>query len=121
TYQIWFIKRIFDALHDFGAGIDQTESVRVALREVSQLHPERNTANVTLHGAALEQTYNHAVQTVYRDEMARSHALAADIATAQRERTPVDEYATWEELEAAHRFNETAPCRCVGLVIETRP
>jgi elongator complex protein 3 len=24
-------------------------------------------------------------------------------------------------LEAAHRRNETAPCRCVGLVVETRP
>ncbi|NOG52047.1 MAG: radical SAM protein [Chloroflexi bacterium] len=25
------------------------------------------------------------------------------------------------ELEAAHARNETAPCRCVGLVVETRP
>ena len=33
----------------------------------------------------------------------------------------VDEYATWDELEAAQRENETAACRAVGLVIETRP
>jgi elongator complex protein 3 len=25
SYQIWFVKRIFDALHDFGAGIDQSD------------------------------------------------------------------------------------------------
>ena len=121
TYQIWFIKRIFDALHDFGAGIDHTEAVRAALLETSQLHPERNTINVKVHGAALEQTYNHIVQTVYHDEMSRSRELAAAFASNERARTPIDEYATWEELEAAHRFNENAPCRCVGLVIETRP
>ena len=44
-----------------------------------------------------------------------------EIGRGERERNPADEYATWEELEAAHRQNETAPCRCVGLVIETRP
>ncbi|MCL4256230.1 MAG: histone acetyltransferase, partial [Anaerolineae bacterium] len=27
TYQIWFIKRIFDALHDFGNGVDHTAEV----------------------------------------------------------------------------------------------
>ncbi len=31
------------------------------------------------------------------------------------------EHGTWEELEEAHRINETAPSRCVGLVVETRP
>lgn len=121
TYQIWFIKRIFDAMHDFGDGIDQTEAVREVLRGGSQLHPERNTVSVRVDGAALAQTYNHVVQTVYHDEMARSRELAAEIARGERPRSPVDEYATWEELEAAHRRNETAVCRCVGLVIETRP
>ena len=27
TYQIWFVKRIFDALHDFGAGINRAAEV----------------------------------------------------------------------------------------------
>jgi hypothetical protein len=30
-YQIWFIKRLFDALHDFGRGVDRTEEVRALL------------------------------------------------------------------------------------------
>lgn len=121
TYQIWFVKRIFDALHDFGAGIDQTRTVEDALRDVSQLHPERNLTTVTVHGAHLAQTYNQVVQSVYKDEMTRSRELATLIGQGERDRSPVDEYATWDELEAAHHFNETAPCRCVGLVIETRP
>lgn len=121
TYQIWFIKRLFDALHDFGAGVSHVEEVEAALREASQLHPERNTTNMTLHGAELTQTYNAAVQSIYAGEMRRSRELAAEIARGARKRSPVDEYATWEELEAVHRRNENAPIRCVGLVVETRP
>jgi elongator complex protein 3 len=117
TYQIWFVKRIFDALHDFGVGINRSGEVEAALLAGSQLHPERNTVNVQIHEA--EQTYNQVVQSVYREEMRRSRELSA---VAQSDaRSPIDEYATWDELEAAHRFNESAPCRCVGLVIETRP
>lgn len=121
SYQIWFIKRLFDAMHDFGKGIDRREEVRAALLEASQLHPERNLVNVTLDGRRMEQTYNQVVQTIYKDEMHRSRDVAQDIARGERARSPIDEYATWDELEAAHRENETADCRSVGLVIETRP
>lgn len=126
TYQIWFIKRIFDALHDFGVGDERDVNnrcleVEAALKEASQLHPERNITNVTVMGMELQQTYNQVVQNVYKDEMYRSRELAEKIANGKQERSPLDEYATWEELEAAHLFNETAACRCVGLVIETRP
>jgi elongator complex protein 3 len=121
TYQIWFVKRIFDALGDFGAGIDHTTEIWALLNSASQLTPENNTGNVTLHGAALEQTYNQAVQAIYSDEMRRSRLLSGEIAGGSRARSPIDEYATWDELETAHRQNETAPARCVGLVVETRP
>jgi len=121
TYQLWFIKRVFDALHDFGKGIDHTAEVESLLREASQLHPDRNTVTVAVDGAVFIQTYNQVVQAVYRDEMARSREQARAIALMERPRAPIDEYATWDELEAAHRANEEAACRCVGLVIETRP
>ncbi|MEO8395233.1 MAG: tRNA uridine(34) 5-carboxymethylaminomethyl modification radical SAM/GNAT enzyme Elp3 [Chloroflexota bacterium] len=125
TYQIWFVKRIFDALHDFGAGISRSAEVEAALRTGSQLSPERNTTNVKIvgetFGEATTQNYNQVVQTVYREEMRRSREISAQVIASEAERSPIDEYATWDELEAAHRFNENAPCRCVGLVIETRP
>jgi elongator complex protein 3 len=120
TYQIWFVKRIFDALHDFGHGLDQSTAVRAALRESSQLHPDR-VATAEIDGTRLDETYNQLVQRIYRDEMRRSREHALAIGRGERSRTAVDEYATWEELEAAHRQNEEAACRCVGLVIETRP
>lgn len=121
TYQIWFVKRIFDAMHDFAVGVDRREEVTAYLREASELHPENNSTNVTVQGIDLQQTYNQVVQSIYRAEMARSHELASEVATGLRQRSPVDEFATWDELEAAHKFNETCEVRCVGLVIETRP
>jgi len=121
TYQIWFVKRIFDALHDFGDGLDRRQEVEDALLNVSELHPDRNVTSVTIDGRHIAQRYNLVVQNVYKGEMTRSREMADEIGRGERERLPVDEYATWEELEAAHRHNETADCRCVGLVIETRP
>ncbi len=32
TYQIWFVKRIFDALHDFGAGVNRSAEVEMLLQ-----------------------------------------------------------------------------------------
>ncbi|MCQ3932845.1 MAG: histone acetyltransferase [Chloroflexi bacterium] len=119
TYQIWFIKRIFDALHDFGNGVDHTVEVENLLLEHSQLHPARNITEINAPGH--DQTYNQVVQNIYHDEMMRSREQAASIGVGLAERTLVTEFATWEELEAAHRENENAVCRCVGLVVETRP
>ncbi len=121
TYQIWFIKRIFDAMHDFGKGIDHREEVEAALAGASQLHPQNNTTNVAIMGNNLQQSYNQVVQNIYHAEMVRSKDMAEAIALGERQRSPLDEFATWDELEAAHLENETAACRSVGLVIETRP
>ncbi|NDJ75557.1 MAG: tRNA uridine(34) 5-carboxymethylaminomethyl modification radical SAM/GNAT enzyme Elp3 [Chloroflexi bacterium] len=120
-YQIWFVKRIFDALHDFGQGLDRSDEVRAALRQASQFHPDQPPTPVTLDGTRLERSYNQTVQAIYRDEMQRSREHADSIARGERPRSPVDEFATWDELDTAHRENETAACRCVGLVVETRP
>ncbi len=121
TYQIWFIKRIFDAMHDFGKGIDRMSEVEAAIRQHSQLHPSRNLTDAKINGAILNDTYNKVVQDIYKDEMYRSREQAQAISIGMVERTPVTEFATWDELEAAHLENETAACRSVGLVIETRP
>lgn len=121
TYQIWFVKRIFDALHDFGKGLDGRQAVEDALRDKSQLHPDHNTTTVTIDGLHIEKRYNAVVQIVYKEEMLRSNEMAQAIGRGELERSPVDEFATWEELEAIHLENEIATCRSVGLVIETRP
>ncbi len=120
TYQIWFVKRILDALRDFGQGIDRRREVTAALSEKSMFTGEP-VSNVTIQGAQMLTSYNQTVQAIYAEEIYRSRGMAEEIASGIRQRGIVDEYATWEELEAAQRENELAACRAVGLVIETRP
>lgn len=125
SYQIWFIKRLFDALHDFGRAIDRTAEVR-ALLEAETLaqfkpHPATTAPAETVDGADFSRTYNQVVAHLYEAELRRSRQQADQVGAGLLPRTLITEYATWSELEAAHRENETAPCRCVGLVIETRP
>lgn len=103
SYQIWFVKRIFDAMHDYGRGEDRRKDVE-ALLQNSRLHP-KNIVEGAIHGAQMDQSYNQMIRLLYPDEI---------------ESKPI-EAATWAELEAAHLENEKAPLRCVGLVIETRP
>jgi elongator complex protein 3 len=128
SYQLWFIKRIFDALHDFGTGTDQTAHVEALLiAQVSDgSQPQHSTSQapdliIPISGIQLDRTYNQVVQSIYKTEMQRSREVAAEVANGHRPRTVIDEVATWEELEAIHRQNESDECRCVGLVIETRP
>ncbi|HYO89669.1 MAG TPA: tRNA uridine(34) 5-carboxymethylaminomethyl modification radical SAM/GNAT enzyme Elp3, partial [Candidatus Limnocylindrales bacterium] len=118
AYQIWFVKRLFDALNDFGAGRDQSADVWAALE--AGLAPVTNTVVRGLDVGG-PNTYNHAVQTIYRDELRRAQTLAAELALGERAPGPIDETASWEELAAAHQANEDAGSRCVGLVVETRP
>ncbi len=90
AYQVWFVKRCFDALNDYGSGVDgcaDAGSAPAAFRELAPI------------GRGAAGVYNQRVSS-------RLHE---------------SERASWEELIASHRINETAGCRSVGLVVETRP
>jgi elongator complex protein 3 len=92
AYRIWFTKRCFDALNDFGAGRDRTGEAR--------------QAGATPRYRELEPVDGREARTYNATVPASLHA---------------SERAGWSELESAQRDNETAVCRCVGLVFETRP
>ncbi len=100
-YQVWFVKCCFDAISDFGAGVDRRGEAVGARLDYAQL-PAR------VDGRALERSYNQVV----------SAFLARELGGELLHRC---EDAGWPELEAAQRRNERAPSRCVGLVVETRP
>ena len=99
VYQVWYIKRCFDALNDFSLGKDNR----------SQATPGSDFTDVTktLDGSHLTQTYNQAIskELIKRDGRPIRNSETAD----------------WPELLSAQKQNETAASRCVGLVIETRP
>lgn len=114
NYQIWYIKRCFEAMNDFGKGIDKRQEIeRVYEQKNRVLQVESRTDNekinhAIIHGERLEKTYNQVISEIYT---APDKLLGLD----------KDQTATWEELFAAQKENELSDCRCVGLVIETRP
>jgi elongator complex protein 3 len=100
AYQIWFVKRCFDALNDFSAArrgdeVAWPEMPTVDFREVEE----------TVDGRRIEETYNQVVRRFARDQQGREDSQEAE----------------WSELETVQRANETTQVRCVGLVVETRP
>ncbi len=104
SYQRWFVWRVFQALNDFGAGIDRTSEALAA----AESYPRAlSDSSIPLQpNDRIETVYNRTVQTLYGATFAHTELI---------------ESATWEQLSAAHHQNEEAVSRCVGLVIETRP
>ncbi|MEE3332322.1 MAG: tRNA uridine(34) 5-carboxymethylaminomethyl modification radical SAM/GNAT enzyme Elp3 [Myxococcota bacterium] len=104
SYQRWFICRVFEALNDFGAGIDRRARFP---RPAEALDFEALPAQ--LDGRAhREARYNQQVGGFLR--AAHGASLVSE-----------GEAASWLDVEIAQRANEQANCRSVGLVVETRP
>ena len=99
TYQIWYVKRCFDAMNDFKRKTSNSNSDKIKDQPFSEKALEE------VHGESLDRTYNQVI----------SKALAPKLKDAQKEKT------TWDELFSVQHENESAETRCIGLVIETRP
>ncbi len=99
SYQIWFVKRCFDAMHDFSQS-DTSEMLDPKTVE----YPFEENKLSEINGENMQLTYNQVIAKATL-QLRKNH----------------EESATWEELFKVHKQNETSPTRCVGLVIETRP
>jgi len=97
-YQIWFLKRCFDAMNDFGVRDGRT---KVDTKNIFKEMPFPKTKNEK------RKTYNEIVMDVAGGRVEKFFNNS--------------EKATWEELKHAQKNNENALSRNVGLVIETRP
>ena len=109
-YQIWFIKRCFDAMNDFAGArraFDEGRGRPEAL-VVPDDGVDYQALEETVDGLAPARTYNQVISTFLQQSLAGR--LLTD-----------EEQASWNDLEAAHEQNEQASARCVGLVVETRP
>jgi elongator complex protein 3 len=100
NYRIWFIKRLFEALNDFGDGKDQ--SAEILSKKVLNLPAVDSGSGQTTVNPKQFSSYNHAVSSLYSKD-------------------PLEQQATWDELEKEQQKNQQAIIRCVGLVLETRP
>ena len=99
-YQLWFVKRSFDALNDFERWRDGT----LAPPDTSGF--EWAELDERVDGRLADRSYNR---------------IVTDHADRHRDSCPGKQIATWEELARAQSYNETSGARCVGLVVETRP
>lgn len=98
SYRIWFVKRCFDAMNDFETTNRRFEELTTTINQ-----PYKEELLEEIDGSKIEKTYNQIV------------TIALDRTRENNEK------ATFEELYLAHKINETAKTRCIGLVIETRP
>jgi|694.fasta_scaffold03899_8 elongator complex protein 3 len=100
TYQIWYVKRCFDAMNDFH---NATLNSTIELEEKERPFDEKSLEEID--GEKLEKSYNQIISMALLPKREQAKA----------------ETATWEELFDAQKINEASKSRCVGLVIETRP
>ena len=101
-YQIWFIRRCFDAMNDFSPKkADELPPVVSGEFDFAAIEGD-------VDGNAMDRTYNQMVSAYLGQGLGK--AMVEEEASS-----------TWQELEAAQVRNESADARCVGLVIETRP
>ncbi|MFQ5349203.1 MAG: elongator complex protein 3 [Thermoanaerobaculia bacterium] len=99
-YQLWFVKRSFEALNDFARWRDG------ALAPPATRGLEWAALDQRIDGRRPHRSYNRIVS-----DHAQRHGDGGDGA----------ETAGWDQLAEVQRLNETAASRCVGLVVETRP
>lgn len=100
SYQIWFVKRCFEAMNDFG-NKDQRSEIKTKnifknTQDIDRIAKDGHT-----------KTYNELINQVVRKD---TEGLVS-----------VFEKASWNELFVQQEKNEKANSKCVGLVIETRP
>jgi elongator complex protein 3 len=111
NYQRWFVKRCFEAMNDFGEGIDQTGSLTYHGLDEENLKRMNDQLEFIGHiirnnGTDGERTYNQIIADINRENNTINKPF---------------EQAEWTSLNQEHIRNVDGNCKCVGLVIETRP
>lgn len=120
AYQIWYMHELFRALNDMGcetAVERESETRRKQYRDAGIACERDDLANWAAEAQARvtagDASYNETVRNLYA---CGTHADGNGWAAAAQWQT-----ATFSQLEALQRENESAEHRCVGLVVETRP
>ncbi len=132
-YQVWFIAELFRALNEFEPAVDgacgsasrssDDEQPRALARSSAE---ERGELYRKLGFPQDGSQFGRAAEDLQRqlDEHACSYnqAFSEHYGVGSPWRAvAAEQVATFDELERLQRENETARCRVVGLVVETRP
>lgn len=120
AYQIWYMHELFRALNDMGcetAVERESETRRKQYRDAGIACERDDLANWAAEAQARvtagDASYNETVRNLYA---CGTHVDGNGWVAAAQWQT-----ATFPQLEALQRKNESTEYRCVGLVVETRP
>lgn len=120
AYQIWYMHELFRALNDMGcetAVERESETRRKQYRDAGIACERDDLANWAAEAQARvtagDAFYNETVRNLYA---CGTHVDGNGWVAAAQWQT-----ATFPQLEALQRKNESTEHRCVGLVVETRP
>lgn len=120
AYQIWYMHELFRALNDMGcetAVERESETRRKQYRDADIACERDDLANWAAEAQARvtagDVSYNETVRNLYA---CGTHVDGNGWVAAAQWQT-----ATFPQLEALQRKNESTEHRCVGLVVETRP
>ncbi len=120
AYQIWYMHELFRALNDMGcetAVERESETRRKQYRDAGIACERDDLANWAAEARARvtagDASYNETVRNLYA---CGTHVDGNGWVAAAQWQT-----ATFPQLEALQRKNESTEHRCVGLVVETRP
>lgn len=120
AYQIWYMHELFRALNDMGcetAVERESETRRKQYRDAGIACERDDLANWAAEAQARvtagDASYNETVRSLYA---CGTHVDGNGWVAAAQWQT-----ATFPQLEALQRKNESTEHRCVGLVVETRP
>ena len=110
SYQVWFMTELFSALNDAASN-----AAKQAARRKAYLDAGLSCDPVELSSAsAALQARIEAGELSYNDAVNDTSSRRLNVIEESRS-------ADYDALDMAQRANETASCRCVGLVVETRP
>ena len=120
AYQIWYMHELFRALNDMGceATVERESEARRGQYHSAGIACERDdladwAAEAQARVTAGDASYNETVRSLYA---CGTHVDGNGWVAAAQWQT-----ATFPQLEALQRKNESTEHRCVGLVVETRP
>ena len=120
AYQIWYMHELFRALNDMGCETAvecESETRRKQYRDAGIACERDDLANWAAEAQARvtagDASYNETVRNLYA---CGTHVDGNGWVAAAQWQT-----ATFPQLEALQRKNESTEHRCVGLVVETRP
>lgn len=106
-YRVWFIKECFRAMNDFGENNKNIDVEHVQVRQYLQ-----SDFNTEIREKEGDKPYNQLIQT----QTFKNHFKT--FLSDESKNSVEDE---WSFLQNEQQLNESGTCRCVGLVLETRP